>query len=89
MIAIRLTRERVDAKHLYKGKSGTYLDMVLIENKDGVDQYGNSGFVAQSVSKEAKERGEKGPIIGNWKVLTPKGVAPKPSTQPVDDNPPF
>jgi len=40
----------------------------LFENKDGEDQYGNSGYVVQSISKEAKEAGEKGPIIGNWKA---------------------
>jgi hypothetical protein len=38
-----------------------------MENRDGVDQYGNNGFVVQDIGKERRQAGEKGPIIGNWK----------------------
>lgn len=53
--------------HLFKGEKGTYLDYTEHENKEGRDKFGNDGFVTQSLSKEARDRGEKGPIIGNWK----------------------
>jgi len=56
------------------------LDMVLFDNKDGKDQYGNDGFVVQSVSKEARQQGVKGPIIGNWKRVGEDAPKPKAST---------
>ena len=64
---------KIKKEHLFKGQKGTFLDIALHENKDGTDQYGNDGFITQGVSKEARERGEKGPIIGNWRRLKPKG----------------
>ena len=92
MISIRITREKVAKEHCYKGNKGTYLDMVLFDNKEGKDQYGNDGFVVQSVSKEARQNGVKGPIIGNWKrvgedATKPKASAPahKAAPKPADD----
>lgn len=96
MIAIKITRERIDKSRCYQGKSGTYLDALLIENKEGPDKYGNDGFIVQSVSKEERDRGVKGPIIGNWKRIgekvAPKATQPQPSTPeaaPEEDGPPF
>lgn len=66
MIAIKINVKRIDKAHLYAGEKGTYLDAVL---HDKPDTYGNAGFVSQSVSKEARAKGVKGPIIGNWKHL--------------------
>jgi hypothetical protein len=43
--------------------------VVLFENKDGKGQYGDDGFVVQSVSKEAREAGVRGPIVGNWRYI--------------------
>lgn len=60
---------KIDKTKLFAGAKGTYLDIALIENKDGADQYGNDGFVVQSVSKAAREAGERGPIIGNWRYV--------------------
>ena len=66
-----------------EGKTPKYIDLTLIENKQGVDQYGNAGFVAQSIPKEARDRGEKGAILGNYKIIgAPQGkpaLPPKPS----------
>lgn len=98
MISIRITREKIAKEHCYVGNKGTYLDMILRDNKDGKDQYGNDGFVVQSVSKEARQQGVKGPIIGNWKRVgedKPKAAAaPAASTAPApaateDDDVPF
>ena len=64
---------KIKKEHLFSGKNGAkHLDIAIHENRDGTDQYGNDGFITQSVSKEARERGEKGPIIGNWKELAPR-----------------
>jgi hypothetical protein len=74
-IAIKIDVTKINKDHLFRGEKGTYLDLVMRENKDGPGKYGDDGFVAQSVSKEAREAGEKGPIIGNWKYIG--AAAPK------------
>ena len=95
MIAAKIDVKKILKEHLYAGAKGTYLDIAIHDNRDGRDQYGNDGFITQSVSKEARDRGEKGPIIGNWKTLEPKGqAAPKAkvettTTEPEDDDLPF
>lgn len=78
-------------EHLFQGKNGAkYLDIAIHDNRDGKDQYGNDGFITQSVSKEARERGEKGPIIGNWKELESRQskpvTRPSQSTSAIDED---
>jgi hypothetical protein len=34
-----------------------------------VDKYGNHGFIVQSVSKEERESGVKGTVLGNVKIF--------------------
>lgn len=94
MKSAKIDVTKILKEHLFAATSGAkYLDITLIENRDGPDKYGNDGFITQSVSKEARERGEKGPIIGNWKRITPKKAAPaKPApsqTEQPDDDIPF
>jgi hypothetical protein len=66
MITGKIDVTKVDKTHLFKGKAGTYLDIALITNKAGRDQYGNDGMIVQSVSKQARQDGHKGPILGNY-----------------------
>lgn len=84
MIKLNIDVKKINKEHLYEGKKGTYLNLVLFENRDGVDEYGNSGFVTQEVYKEDREAGVKGPILGNWKELG-KGNQ-KPKSQPPTRN---
>ena len=66
-------------------------------NKDGGDQYGNDGFVSQGVSKEARDKGEKGKIVGNYKKIhrpeapqaKPAAKAKVPHEPDQDDDVPF
>ena len=78
ILRLKIDVTKIDKSHLFKGEKGTYLDVTLMEN-DQVDEYGNAGFVFQSVSKEAREAGVKGPIIGNYKTIDLKR---KPAAQP-------
>ena len=78
ILRLKIDVTKIDKSHLFKGERGTYLDLTLMEN-DQVDEYGNAGFVSQSVSKEAREAGVKGPIIGNYKTIELKR---KPAVQP-------
>jgi hypothetical protein len=55
-------------KGIFHGKKGLYVDAVLWEN-DEQDEYGNSGSVQISLSKEEREAGEKGAYIGNLKIV--------------------
>lgn len=75
MQTIKINVTRIDKSALFEGKNGKYLDLVLFENKNGPDQYGNHGFVMQDIGKERRDRGEKGPILGNWKEVG--GTVPK------------
>lgn len=99
MIIAKIDVTKLDKGHFFKGQKGIYADLVLIPNKDGVDQYGNDGFVSQGVSKEAREKGTKGAIVGNYRKINRGGdtAAPqkaKPETKPdpsfdPDDDVPF
>ena len=60
----------LEASNVFIGKNGAhYLDLTLMDNRDGVDQYGNNGFCTVDVGKERRQAGEKSPILGNWKDL--------------------
>lgn len=64
------------------------MNIAIIENRDGKDQYGNDGMITQSVSKEERLKGIKGPIIGNWRRIESKDkpstkTAPKATSAPV------
>lgn len=66
-IQLKIDVTKIDKARLFKGQKGTYLDAVILI-RDEVDQYGNNGMIIQSVSKEERENGVKGPILGNVKV---------------------
>lgn len=67
-IAIKIDVTKIEKERLFKGQKGTYLDAVLFL-EDKPDQYGQSGMIVQSVSKEERQAGVKGPILGNVKVI--------------------
>jgi len=67
MQRLRIDVTKIDKSALYKGAKGTYLDVTLLDNRDGTNQYGNDGMIVQDIGKERREAGEKGAILGNWK----------------------
>jgi hypothetical protein len=75
MNTAKINVSRIDKTALFEGKNGKYLDIVLFENRDGTDQYGNDGFVVQDIPRERRDAGEKGPIIGNWRRVEKRGQA--------------
>lgn len=64
-IKIRINVTKVLREHIYAGKNGKYLDLVAWPNKNGHDQYGNTHMVCQELNREARDKGERGPILGN------------------------
>ena len=93
MIKYKIDVKKIDKALLYLGEKGTYLNGVFLENKNGTGEYGDDGFIVQDVSKEQRDQGIKGPIIGNWRYLKPKfAPVPKPVTAAStaeDDDIPF
>ena len=70
MITGKIDVTKIDKERLFHAQSGAkYLDILIIPNKDGEGRYGDTHFIVQGVSKEARERGERGPILGNAKEL--------------------
>lgn len=69
----KINLSKVDKSKFYVSKKGEkFLDILLLENKEGEDDYGNTHFICQGVSKEEREAGVKGPILGNAKVVGEK-----------------
>lgn len=88
-IAVNLDVKKIDKTKLYVGKKGTYLDAVVFL-KDEADEYGNHGFIVQSVTKEEREKGVKGEILGNVKILgNAQSQQDKAQPQEADDGLPF
>ena len=89
-IILKIDVSKIDKSKLFKGAKGTYLDAVLFLN-DETDQYGNNGMIVQSVTKEEREQGIKGAILGNCKDLSAQSQqqAPAPQAQAEGDDLPF
>ena len=68
-VSIKLDVTKIDKQRLFSGQKGTYLDATVFIDIDELDQYGNSGMITQDVSKEEKQNGVKGNILGNVKVF--------------------
>ncbi len=75
-ISIDVTK--IDKAHLIEGKKGKYLNLTAFINLDEEDQYGNNCMVTQGLTKEARDAGEKGAILGNGKIFwREESTAPK------------
>lgn len=66
MIKLQLDVKKIDKDRLYVGKKGTYLNCVLIETPQS--EYGDY-MIVEETSKEERESGKKGTILGNAKNL--------------------
>jgi hypothetical protein len=68
-VSLKIDVSKIDKARLFKGQKGVYLDATVFIDTDQLDQYGNSGMITQDVTKEEKQRGVKGNILGNCKVF--------------------
>lgn len=86
MIAVKIDTSKVDKTRLFVGRNGAkYLDVLLIETPDG--KYGDF-MVVQAVSKEEREAGVKGAILGNGKNLGMGKGTPAPRPVAAQDSKP-
>lgn len=81
---IKINVAKIPKDKLFKGAKGTYLDAVLMENRDGTDQYGWDGFISIDTTKEERNQGVRGVIIGNFKYIGQGqgGTNPRPASRP-------
>lgn len=78
---------KIDKSRLYKGQKGTYLDVVLIPTPQS--EYGDF-MIVQQVSKEERDKGIKGEILGNGKVMGEAKSQPEPTqTSATEDDLPW
>lgn len=68
-ISIKIDVTKIDKSRIFQGQKGKYLDLTTFIDTDNPGQYGDHGFISQSVSKEEKEQGVQTPILGNTKVF--------------------
>ena len=81
-LSLKIDVSKIDKARLFAGQKGTYLDATIFVDLAELDQYGNSGMITQDVSKEEKQQGVKGNILGNGKVFwVENGQAPQPQGQ--------
>lgn len=60
---------KIDKSKLVVGKKGKYLNITSFFDVHNKDQYENNGMITESVSKEQREAGQRGTILGNIKVF--------------------
>ena len=89
MITVKLKTNLIDKNRIHRGKKHNYLDLVLIENKFGRDEFGYDGFVKQGTSKEEREANPdlQLPIIGNYTIYTPRTQASATAVAPASRTP--
>ena len=68
-VSLKIDVSKIDKNRLFKGQKGVYLDATVFIDTAQLDQYGNSGMITQNVTKEEKDQGVKGAILGNCKVF--------------------
>jgi len=83
-ISIKIDVSKIDKARLFKGEKGNYLDLTTFIDTDEAGQYGDHGFISQSVTKDERAQGINGNILGNCKVFFTEGTqqAPPPQQAP-------
>ena len=59
----------IKANAIYMTEKTASMDVTLMTNRDGRDQYDNDGFATLDLGKERRLAGDRGPILGNWRDM--------------------
>lgn len=86
IVSLKIDVSKIDKSKLFKGEKGVYLDAVLFLNEE-LDDYGNNGMIVQNATKEERENGERGAILGNSKPI--KKQEPEQLSEEDEDGLPF
>jgi len=68
-LSIKIDVSKIDKARLFKGEKGTYLDLTTFIDIDNPGEYGDHGFISQSVTKDERENKVQTPILGNVKIF--------------------
>ena len=68
-ITLNIDVTKIDKTRLYAGHKGTYLDLTTFIDLVPENEYGNHGFVTQSMTKEEREEKVRLPILGNVRLI--------------------
>ena len=79
-VNLKIDVSKIDKSKLFKGQKGTYLDAQVFVDTNN-DQYGNNGMITQAVSKEDRDQGVKGAILGNCKIFWQEKGGQQPQLQ--------
>jgi hypothetical protein len=63
-ITVKFDVTKLEKSRFFHGKKGIYCNLTLIENPN---EYGDDGYVVESLNQEQRDAGERGPIVGNWR----------------------
>jgi len=91
IIKLNIDVTKLDKKRFHKGAKGTYANLTVLL-RDETDTYGNDGMIVEDVSKEERESGTKGTIVGNVRIANKQqgqarqsATPPNPPNLPQDD----
>ena len=68
-LSIKIDVSKIDKARIFEGKKGKYLDLTTFIDLDKQGEYGDNGFISQSVSKEERDAKVQTPILGNVTVF--------------------
>jgi hypothetical protein len=79
IIKLNIDVTKINKARLHKGAKGTYANLTVLL-RDETDSYGNDGMIVEDVTKEERESGIKGSILGNAKIVgKPQAQQPPPN----------
>ena len=82
-LSVKIDVSKIDKARLFQGAKGTYLDLTTFIDLDQVGQYGDNGFICQSMTKEERAQNMQMPILGNVTVFfNDSQTQPAPQTAP-------
>lgn len=69
MIKLNLCLSDIDKSRIRKAKNGKLYIDVLAKKKNSTDQYGNDWMVVEDLTKDERNAGRQGKILGNGKTI--------------------
>ena len=68
---LKIDVSKIDKSKIYKGKKGSYYTFTIKINDNS--KFGNNIMIVEDTSKEERDAGEKGAILGNGSVVWTDG----------------
>jgi len=68
IVRLKIDVTKIEKARLFQGAKALYLDATVFLDDD-TGRYGDNGMITQDVSKEDRENGIKGAILGNATIF--------------------